>query len=272
MDYINLNGKITGRKETGLPLDNGAFRYGYGLFETMLVKDGVIRLSAFHWERLFSGLKQLYFELPTRFTPEWLEKQVMATVAKNKAGSVCRVRLQVFAGGGGIFSPESEKPGFIIECFPVETESTELNENGLITGLATGLSKSMDNLANLKSCNALIYVMAGRQAKKNKWNDAIICNTQGNIIETCIANIFWIKNKDIYTPPLSEGCVAGTMRRHILNHLPGIHEKSLERDELYLADEVFFTNAIKGIKWVAKVENNSYSSKMIKEIYRHCFA
>jgi branched-chain amino acid aminotransferase len=266
LNYINLNGKITDATHAALPVDNGAFRYGYGLFETMLVQDGMIRLKEFHWERLFAGLEQLYFEIPPLMTAAWLEAEVLRTVAKNQSEKLCRVRLQMYAGGGGIFSSESRQPGFIIECFPPEAGTLKLNENGLVAGIAAGLAKSIDMLSNLKSCSALIYAIAARQARENKWNDALVCNTNGHIIESAIANIFWIKDGIVYSPPLSDGCVAGVMRRHIIDKT-AVTEKSLSIAALLAADEIFLSNAIKKIRWVGNIGNASYSSKQINEIY-----
>jgi branched-chain amino acid aminotransferase len=266
LGYINLNGKIIPSSEAGLPVDNGAFRYGYGLFETMLVKDGMIRLKEYHWERLFAGLEQLYLDIPALTTIEWLEAQVLLTVKKNKLEKLCRVRLQFYAGGGGLYSAESSKPGFVIECFSMEAENLVLNENGIATGIATGLNKSMDSLSNLKSCNALIYTIAARQARENKWNDALICNTENHIIESTIANIFWIKDGIIYTPPLADGCVAGVMRRYIKQQI-GAKEKSLTVNELTTATEVFLTNAIKGIRWVKSFGDATFNNAQTTSIY-----
>src|SRR5690606_1570400 len=106
---------------------------------------------------------------------------------------------------------------YLVESFPLEPHFIALNEAGLTIGIAGNLVKSNDSIANLKSCNALVYALASMQAKENKWNDALVVNNNGNIIETSIANLFWVKNRKIYTPPLSEGCVAGVMRAYILD-------------------------------------------------------
>jgi len=270
LNYINLNGKIINAVETDIPVDNGAFRYGYGLFETMLIEDGIIGLKEYHWERLFSGSKRLHFDIPALMTGEWLEEQVLRTVKKNKMEKLCRVRLQLFAGGGGLYSAANNHPGFVIECFPLEATSLALNENGLVAGIATGIKKSMDSLSNLKSCNALIYAIAARQAMENKLNDALVCNTNGNIIESTIANIFWIKNKVIYTPPLTDGCVAGVMRRHIADKIV-VTEKSLSAEELLDADEVFLTNAVKKIRWVGTIDKKGYGNVQVKHISNMMF-
>ena len=245
-----------------MPVDNGAFRYGYGIFETMLVREGVIALVAYHMERFFAGLRQLYLDMPAAFTPGNIEAQVLRTVKRNNRERLCRVRLQAYAGAGGLYGPEISKPGYVIECFPLDEAVINMNENGLVVGFADGLFKSSDALSNLKSCNALIYAIAARQAKANKWNDALVMNTRGNIIESTIANIFWAKGDVIYTPPLSEGCVAGVMRRYILDKVPEVREAELTNELLAAADEVFLTNAIKRIKWVGVLGNQKYGNKI----------
>lgn len=271
MKYVNLNGKIVAADAAAMPVDNGAFRYGYGLFETIFVADGAIRLKQYHWDRLFAGIKQLNLELPALITPGWMEEEVLRTVERNKSKKLCRVRLQLFAGGGGLYGPEIRKPGFIIECFPLESDNLQLNQNGLTVGIAAGLNKSIDALSNLKSCNALIYAMAAQQAGNHKWNDALVCNAAGNVIESTIANIFLVKNERIYTPPLSDGCIAGVMRRCIMEKTGQIIEKSLSANDLLAADEVFLTNAIKGIRWVRSLDDSRYNNEQTKQIYHSVF-
>jgi branched-chain amino acid aminotransferase len=266
LSYVNLNGKISQAAEVGIPVDNGSFRYGYGLFETMLIYNGAISLKQYHWERLFDGIKKLHFAPPKLMTAGWLEQQVLRTVEKNGLEELCRVRLQLFAGGGGLYSSDSWQPGILIECFPLESDLLSLNENGLVVGIADGLSKSVDTLCNLKSCSALIYAVAARQASEQKWNDALIKNTKDNIIESTLANIFWIKQGAVYTPPLSDGCVAGVMRRHIMDKTT-IAEKSLSLDELLNADEVFLTNAIKKMRWVSRVNDTHYTNAATISIF-----
>ncbi len=265
MNFVNLDGKISAIADAALPVDNGSFRYGYGLFETILVQQGELFLDSYHWERLFAGMEQLYFRLPALFTPGMLREELLRTVRKNNAEALCRARVQVFAGGGGLYGIDA-RPHYIIECFPVEHE-VALNENGLVIGIAEGLSKSIDSLSSLKSCNALIYAIAARQARSRKWNDILICNTHGNIIESSIANIFWIRDGSVFTPPLSEGCVAGVMRRYILERLPAVSERPLHINELLAADEVFLTNAVRKVSFVGSLNGVTYSNKTIQKLY-----
>ncbi len=269
--YTNNNGKMVAAESAVVPAGNGAFRYGISLFETMLVQDGKIRLAAYHWERLFAGIDQLQFRLPPRCTAGTLEAEVLKTVQKNQMTGLCRVRLQVYADGGSIFGMEDGTMQYLIQCYPVDAAAIVLNENGLVAGIAVGLHKSDDSLSHLKTGNALVYAMAARQARQNKWNDALVCNTANRIAESSIGNVFVVRDGQIYTPPLEEGCVAGVMRRHLLASHSGIVEQPITREALMAADEVFITNAIKGIKWVGRIGDRVYTHKVAAALYAGVF-
>ncbi len=178
----------------------------------------------------------------------------------------------LFRGNGGIFDPENSLPNFIIET-SLLTDENQLNKNGLIVDVFPDARKSCDLFSNLKSNNYLPYVMAGLFAKKNKLDDCILLNSFERVCESAIANIFIIKGNNIYTPPLSEGCVAGVMRRWMLERfdLKKYHvvEKKLSINDVYDADEFFLTNAISHLRWVKKFRDKNYKNKKIKEIYNH---
>lgn len=274
MNYINLNGRLLERGKAGIPVDSRTFRYGQGLYETILVKNGQISLLNYHWERLISGLKLLHISHPKHFTINNFDTEIEKTVIKNGFSPLCRVRFTVFTGSGGIFDIDNDFY-FVIDCFSIDNNITELNEAGLVVGFAEGISKSADILANAKTNNSLVYVQAARQAKENKWNDALVLNHYGRVAESTIANVFCISGGNIYTPPLSEGCIAGVMRHHLLETLPpkGFHitEQSLTKADIMAADEVFLTNAIRHIKWVGRIGDKTYGNDIIKSIYYKAF-
>jgi len=270
LKYTNINGKLIPAAEATVPASSRAFRYGYGLFETMLCIDGELQLAAYHWQRLFEGMELLHYELPQHFTVEMLEKEILKTIAKNQLQKLCRIRLQVYPGSGGLFEMEDRKPQYLIECYELEPGIIKLNENGLTLGIYSNMRKSNDVIANLKSCNALIYAMAAREAKEQQWNDALVCNTAGNIIESAIANIFWVKDNQLFTPHLYEGCIAGVMRRHIMENFE-VTEQPLSAKMLHNADEIFLTNAIRRIKWVKQIDNTTYHKDYIQHVYGKLF-
>jgi branched-chain amino acid aminotransferase len=113
--------------------------------------------------------------------------------------------------------------------------------------------------------------MAAIYAKENKLNDCLVLNVHDRVCDASIANIFWIKNDMVYTPPLSEGCVAGVIRKCLMEGLQGtrlkVQERVCEINDLENADEVFLTNAIQGIRWVKQFRIKGYTNRMVKEIY-----
>ncbi len=269
MLYFNYNGQLATTDIINVPSHNTAFRYGYGLFETMLVKGHEIERKEYHWERLFQGMNQLGFALPEEFTRDFLEVELLRTVAKNELSGLCRVRLQIFAG-----DIHQLQPSFVVECFPVHSSLIQFNEVGYTLGIASNIIKSADQFANLKTTNHLPYIAATRQAQSNGWDDALITNGKLHIIESSIANIFWVKDGVVYTPSLSEGCIAGTMRRYLIASISDypMKETSLTVSQLYRADEVFLTNAIRRIKWVQQIGVKSYTNNVSSEIYSKLFS
>ena len=113
--------------------------------------------------------------------------------------------------------------------------------------------------------------MAALWAKENKLNDAILTNTFDKIDDATIANIFIVRDGIVNTPRLSDGPVNGVMRRHILKCLRDegmpVHERSITAEDVLQASEVFFTNAVYGIRWVKQVANINYTNQL--SIYLH---
>ena len=251
---------------------NRSLRYGDGLFETMKIIKGKIINREFHFERLFNGLALLQFDLPQNFNSIFLEKKINGLVKKNKHSASARIRLMIFRGDGGIFDIENLHPDYIIESWPLSNE-VQLNENGLIVDVFPDAKKSCDSFSNLKSNNYLPYVMAGLYAKKNKLNDCVVLNSFGRVCDSAIANIFIIKKDKIFTPPLSEGCVAGVMRRWMLEKFDlkkyRILEKNISIMDILTADEFFLTNSIYNLRWVKSFKEKKYSNKISKEIYSY---
>lgn len=271
MNYFNYNGKFLKEGNTIVGADSRALRYGDGLFETMKIKNGKIELVDEHFARLWKGMQVLQFDVPKHFSPEKLEEQIIALAKKNTHQSGARVRLSIIRGDGGLFDAKNHTPNFIIQTWPLPEGNGEWNSNGLVAGIYNDVKKSCDILSNLKHNNYLPYVLAALQAKKEKWNDAILLNAAGNICDSTIANIFLVKDKIIYTPALSEGCVAGVMRQALLQFLRAnnyqLEERVITQVELFAADEVFFTNSMYNIRWVQSIADVDYANTFTQKIY-----
>ena len=268
--FINFNGSIIRSDKKIVGANNRGLRYGDGLFETIKVINNKIILQKYHFERLFAGIKLLQFECPVFFTEENLSAQIIALCKKNNHQNA-RIRLMIFRGDGGLYDPENHFPNYIIQSSPLVSDNKYLNENGLDVDIFFDGKKTCDLFSNIKSNNFLLYGMAALHAKKNQLNDCIILNTHNRICESTVGNIFFIKNKIISTPALTEGCIAGVMRKFLLNNISEngfiINETEITMEDVKNADEVFLSNAIHGIRWIKRFDNKEYNNVITGEIY-----
>ena len=281
MNEVLLNGKIISANEPTLNVTNRSFRYGDALFETMKVTNGKIQLVQYHFERLLSGLQLIKIDIPKLFIPEKIVSEILQLCKRNKCEDLARVRLTVFRSDGGFPSTSSGQVEsdnslqYLIECWPLSNTGNQMNENGLVIDVFTDARKSCDKFSNLKSANYQPYVMAALYAKENQLNDCLVLNVHERICDAGIANVFWIKDEIIYTPPLTEGCIAGVMRRYLLEKIQGTRHKVQEKicriNELENADEVFLTNAIQGIRWVRQFRSKNYFNQQIVQIWNEIF-
>jgi branched-chain amino acid aminotransferase len=276
MNYFNYNGKVFAEGSVVIGPDSRAIRYGDGLFETMKVKNGELEMLDEHFARLWKGMKILQFDIPKHFTPDKLTEEIHFLVKKNQQGSNVRIRLNIFRGDGGLYDAKNHLPSYIIQSWKLPDESGEWNSNGLVLGIYRDARKSCDVLSNLKHNNYLPYVLAALKAKTEKWNDAIVLNTNNSVADTTIANIFLIQDQIVYTTSLSQGCVAGIMRNKIIRELPAMGWKVVEQEitetNLQQADEVFVTNSIYNLRWVQQIDNKNYVNDVTRKIYNQLFS
>lgn len=253
---------------------NRTFRYGEGLFETILLAGESIRLKRFHFERLFNGLRILEFDIPPDFNSSFLAEQMLILCKRNKHLDSARIRIQVFREKFGVSEPGSF-PKFVIESVALDRPKRSLNEKGLTIGLYPHGKKSVDDFSNLKTCNYLPYTMAAQFAGKMGWDDSLVLNSYSRICDSSIANVYCVKNKIIFTPALEEGSIAGVMRRYLFDSLPlmgfTIREEKMTAEFLSDSDEIFLTNAIRGLLWVEKFESRKYTNKLAREIFTGIF-
>ena len=276
MEYFIFNGKLLKPQSATISANSRGLRFGDGLFETIKSINGQLEFVDEHFARLWKGMQVLQFTIPKQFTPDYLEQEIKTLLKKNGHDKMARVRLTVFRGDGGLYDVTDHKPNYLVQSWALPDETGSWNSNGLVVGIYTDVKKSCDILSNLKHNNFLPYAMAALHAKKEKWNDALLLNTEGRLCDTTIANIFLIRDEVIYTPALSEGCIAGVMRRNLIEKIAAANYKLVEGklsvDELLDADEVFLTNSIYNMRWVQSIEDKKYSNMQTQKIYTAFFS
>ena len=268
MPFFNYNGKTFAENEPVISITNRGLRYGDGIFETMKMKNGALVLPDEHFARLWKGLQLLQFSVPKLWSPEKFEEEVLALAGKNKLAAA-RIRITIIRGNGGIYDAVNNIPNYIIEATPLP-EGGVINTNGIQLCIYKDAVKSIDAFSNLKHNNCLPYFMGGMYAKAQQCNDALVLNSRGNICEATIANVFLIKDGILSTPALSEGCIAGVMRKWLIEKIREqgftVHETVVTVDDALNADELFLCNSIYNIRWAAALGKKKFTNNITQKI------
>lgn len=267
-EYILHNDEFVIINHPILTAANRGFRYGDGLFETMRMCNGKLKFAELHADRLRAGMKALKIDGSILLDDYFLKQKTAELCKKNKLKDNVRFRLSVYRAGDGLYTPSSNKFGYVLEASGLHEDNYELNKKGLIIDVFDELTKPVNSLSNCKTSNSLLYVMAGLYKKQHHLDDAFILNQHGFLCESISSNIFVVYDKQIYTPALSEGCVAGVMRNVVMGmaraHDIAVIEAQINPEILKAAEEVFITNAISGIRWVMGYGRKRYFNEVTK--------
>lgn len=263
MATINHNGKLIPEPELLLSKENRGFYYGDGFFETIRLIHGAPVHLADHLDRMSRSFQ--FLQLTPPFTPDvaTLSGLILELAAANRIREGGRMRITFYRQSGGFYTPHTDHTGYLMECCAMESNLFEINRNGLHLTLYTQNLKPVQPLYALKSLNSLIYVLSGIYARNHQCDEALIMNDYENIIETTHSNLFIVRNGTILTPGLDEGCIPGIMRRNVLKIIENKSSYNLERGiirqkDIMEADEIFLTNAVRGIQWVVGFKGKRY--------------
>jgi branched-chain amino acid aminotransferase len=272
--FVNYNGNIIDSTQPIFSSSNRAFRYGDAVFETIRLMHGEILFFERHLARLSRSMELLGMNSHDDLTFHNLYLSIRHLDQVNHLKGNGRIRLEVFRNDGGLYTPQSDDVSYLIETSALPIKNYQLNDNGLKIEIYPDIKKPVSRLSNLKSSNALYYVMAGLHKRKLNSGDCLVLNTGDRIAEAISSNIFLLSGSRLITPSLEEACVAGVMRETIIAMMKDkgtpVIEKQVSVDDILAADEIFLTDVIHGIRWVsafrAKRYFNSFSRALLSEI------
>lgn len=266
---INFNGKL---QENNLVISNNnrGYSYGDGLFETIKAVHGKLLFFEDHYFRLMASMRIIRMQIPMDFTMEFIEEQIVNTLeANNLKTQSARVKIQIDRVEGGLYLPEDNNINFIISVKKIDSDFYLLNDNNYEVDLYKDYYLSPSLLTTLKSNNKALNVIGSIYAKENKLDNCLLINTNKSVVEALNGNLFLVKGNIIKTPPLSDGCLKGILRKQlvdIIKLLPDytIEEASISPFELQKADELFITNVIKGIQPITKYRKKVFKNEVAK--------
>lgn len=270
MAYIYTSRGYVEDDQPSVMIENRGLRYADGFFETIRIYDGKALFLEHHFSRILESIKAYKMVRSINFTLQRLEKEIVELCRKNEISGGGRVRITFTRIPGGHYLPDSNDFEYIMEAAPLDINRFQLNEEGISVDIYPEMKKDINPLSIFKNIDSTLYVMASIYAKENDLSDALIQNYKGGIIESSNSNLFLVSNGVLYTSTLDDGPVAGIMRMQVINMALEqnikIYECTLNPQNLLAADELFLTNAVKGVQWVSSYRTKRYFNTMSQRL------
>jgi len=266
---INLNGTLVANDSS--LAQNRAFLYGDAVFETVKMVNDKVLFMEDHYFRLMASMRIIRMQIPMNFTLEYLENQFLQVAANNGCADSCRIRITVYRNEGGFYLPKTRSVSFLMTVQPKETKSYIFSNEPYEVELFKDFHVTKQLLSTLKSTNRLIQTVGSIFADENGYQNCLLLNEDKNIVEALNGNLFMLIGNRLSTPPLSEGCLNGVMRKQILeiaHKMENIEvvEEVISPFSLQKADELFITNVIVGIQPITKYRKKAFESTFAKQL------
>lgn len=261
---IWMNGKLVPFKDAKVHVLTHALHYSTAVFEGIRCyntpKGSIIFRLPEHVDRLYKSAKMYSMKLP--YSKNEIAKAIIETVKASKLKE-CYIRPIAYYGYGVLgLTPTPNKIDLAIACWEWKLgESSAGKIRGARCKVSSWLridSRSQPMQAKAAS-NYANAALARVEALKDGYDEAIMLNYNGKVSEGSAENIFLVNNGKIFTPPSSAGILNGITRDSVIKIARAdeisITETSIDREDLYVADEVFMTGTAAEVKSVTEIDN-----------------
>jgi branched-chain amino acid aminotransferase len=265
---IWMDGSLVNWDEAKIHILTHALHYGTGVFEGIrcykTIHGQAVFRSPEHIQRLLDSGK-IYF-MNIRYSKEQLQEAVIDTIKANKIEE-CYIRLIAYYGYGKMgVNPMPNKVSVAIALWKwdeyLRSDNLNYGIRMMVSSWARIDGRSMPVHAKA-TANYANSALARVEALKSGFDEAIMLNTNGMVVEASAENIFIVKDNVLITPPIMSGALNGITRDSILtlarDNRISCEIRDISRDELYLADEVFLTGTAAEIKPVVEIDNRTIS-------------
>lgn len=258
-DLVYINGELISKEEAKISVFDHGFLYGDGLFETMRAyRKKIFRLEQ-HLQRLFLSLNYLKFPIPFSFAS--LKEAIYKTIEANRLEDAY-IRLNITRGEGAtVPDPTTCKtPNIIIitrEYLPYAPSLYQKGYKGKVVRVR--LSPHMPTVA-MKTLNFLNHIIAKMEAKESGFNEGIMINTEGFLMEGTVSNVFMLREGLLFTPVKEVGLLPGITRQAVLEIAEAkglkVKEAKITIKEFLEAEEAFLTNSLIEIMPLVEIDGH----------------
>jgi branched-chain amino acid aminotransferase len=254
---VYINGELVPKSQAKVSVFDHGFLYGDGVFESILVTNGLAFKLKEHIDRLYDSAKVICLDIP--MSKEEMIKTVVEVVRANGFKDAY-VRLIVTRGVGdlGLDPRKCQKPTIVVIVDKIKLYGEEALSRGLTAIISSVRRDRVDATTHeVKSMNYLNNILAKLEANAAGADEAIMLDDRGFVSEGTADNVFMVKNGVIYTPPRTSGVLPGITRARVMKLAEELGYKVVEKDitpaELLTADEVFLTGTAAGTVPVTKI-------------------
>lgn len=244
-----INGKRVREADARISVFDNALLYAEGLFETFLAVDDRVVFMDGHLNRLFRGASVIDLKIPVvRSTlARWMKATVRAHPDRIK-----KLRLTITSGEAARWVGVQGKPQVILSASP-----HQLPQKPFRLQVSDWKVDQESVFRRIKTISYAIHAAALKQAKRAGYDDALLINEKNQIAEVTSANIFWVRNGRLYTPPLTAGCLEGVTRDWVFRTAKRARLQVIEKNEklasMLKADEIFISSSLKLVIGVSEI-------------------
>jgi len=256
MPITLFNGQLISSDHATLYADDRGFHYGDGIFETMRLVGGCVRFLEDHWQRLILGCARLGIAAPSI---DVLNGELTQLIKGQEDGVI---KLVVSRGRSerGYRPPVGSQPS---RLWQLHTSLPQLVTYGIqIRWCSTRLARN-EQLAGIKHCNRLEQILAQAEWSDPAIAEGLMLDTDGELVCATMSNVFLVLDQVIVTPDLRYAGVEGVMRKNVLRLADqlglSVELRAVRAEEVASAEEMFLTNAVRGIQPVIKLDQESWS-------------
>lgn len=251
--FVFVNGRLVDKEKAAVSVFDSGLLHGFGVFETILVREGRAVFLEEHLVRLEKAAARLDIALPEgKFS---FREAIAETIAANKIIDGM-VRLTVTAGVQEVRDDEGN-PTLIVLARPGIFYPPEIYKKGFKVGLSPYRINPYSPIAGIKSLNYLPFLQARHEGQGEGFDEMILRDTRGSIAEGTISNLFVVMGGSIITPPADTGLLPGIVRQKVLELGEDmgidIAEADIGLSDLKSVSEAFLTNSLMGIMPVSEL-------------------
>lgn len=261
--YYIYNGKLLKKNEKVniTPFSDGVM-YGYGLFETIKIKEFKPILINEHLNRLRKGLNDLGIAFV--YSDKKIKKMIFELIKKNN-----------FNGALKLAVIKNKSVSDLVIIMKESNYNFRDYQRGFSLKISSVLRNTTSKVNRYKTLNYFENFLEFKKAREEKFDEVIFFNEKGFLAEGAISNIFIVKGNKIYTPSLDNGVLNGIMRQKVIDILDyQVIEDNIDRKVFKSADHIFITNSLMEIMPIREINSINYksndftiSSELRKKLY-----